>query len=118
MPPARPRSPENDSPALFAFENLYRHYRGCRRNKLEQYWERVSICDSYACRKDKGVHAAVDRLQRFIRQVTTNGQRRGWYLQLDIRNYFPRSMSTTIPSYLDIGHGYATLASPDFRPRC
>jgi hypothetical protein len=32
----------------------------------------------------------VDRLQRFTRQVTANGQRRGWYLQLDVRNYFPR----------------------------
>jgi hypothetical protein len=36
------------------------------------------------------MHAAVDRLQRFIRQVTANGQRRAWYLQLDIRNYFMR----------------------------
>jgi hypothetical protein len=36
------------------------------------------------------VHAAVDPLQRFIRQVAANGQRRAWYLQLDIRNYFMR----------------------------
>jgi len=36
------------------------------------------------------VHAAVNRLQGFIRQVTANGQRRAWYLQLDIRNYFMR----------------------------
>jgi hypothetical protein len=57
---------------------------------LEQYWERVFIHDSYACRKGKGVHAAVERLQRFVRQVTANGQRRAWYLQLDIRNYFMR----------------------------
>jgi RNA-directed DNA polymerase len=57
---------------------------------LERYWERVFIHDSYACRKGKGVHAAVDRLQRFIRQATANGQRRAWYLQLDIRNYFMR----------------------------
>ncbi|MBK5963296.1 hypothetical protein CCR95_04105 [Thiocystis minor] len=35
-----------------------------------------------------GVHLAVDRLQGFMRQVTANGQRRAWYLQLDIRNYF------------------------------
>lgn len=34
---------------------------------LEAYWERVFIHDSYACRKGKGVHAAVDRLQRFLR---------------------------------------------------
>ncbi|KAA6182098.1 hypothetical protein F2Q65_18490 [Thiohalocapsa marina] len=116
--------------SLFSYENLYRHYLGCRRNKrntinalrfearqelnllalseifaadfrdrvvhhvlvdhLEQYWERVFIHDSYACRKGKGVHAAVDRLQRCMRQVSANGQRRAWYLQLDIRNYFMR----------------------------
>jgi hypothetical protein len=139
---------------LFAYENLYRHYLSCRRNKrnthnalrfearqelnllelrdaledrsyrparsvcfvthrpklreifaadfrarvvhhllvgcLEEYWERVFIHDSYACRKGKGVHQAVKRLQRFLRQVTANGQRRAWYLQLDIRNYFMR----------------------------
>jgi len=57
---------------------------------LERYWERVFIHDSYACRGGKGVHAAVDRLQQLIRQVTANGQRRAWYLQLDIRNYFMR----------------------------
>ena len=57
---------------------------------LEQYWERTFIYDSYACRKGKGVHAAVERLQRFIRQATANGQRPAWYLQLDIRNYFMR----------------------------
>ncbi len=57
---------------------------------LEQYWEREFIHDSYACRRGKGVHAGVDRLRRFIRQVTANGTRRAWYLQLDIRNYFMR----------------------------
>ena len=63
---------------------------------LEQYWERAFIDDSYACRKGKGVHAAVDRLQRFIRQATANGQRRAWYLQLDIRNYFMRIDKTIL----------------------
>ncbi|MES9905747.1 MAG: reverse transcriptase domain-containing protein [Sedimenticola sp.] len=55
---------------------------------LERYWERVFIHDSYACRKGKGIHQAVDRLQQYIRQVSANGSRRAWYLQLDIRNYF------------------------------
>lgn len=55
---------------------------------LESYWERVFIHDSYACRRGKGVHVAVDRLQTFVRQVTRNGKRRAWYLQLDIHSYF------------------------------
>lgn len=57
---------------------------------LERIWEPVFIHDSYACRKGKGVHAGVRRLQRFLRQVTGNGSRRAWYLQLDIHNYFMR----------------------------
>ena len=55
---------------------------------LEKTWERVFIHDSYACRKGKGVHAAVARLQEFMRQATANGTRCAWTLQLDIRNYF------------------------------
>lgn len=55
---------------------------------LEKIWEPVFIHDSYACRKGKGVHKGVQRLQQFIRQVTANGSRPAWYLQLDIRNYF------------------------------
>jgi len=57
---------------------------------LESIWEPVFIYDSYACRRGKGVHGGVKRLQKYIRQVTYNGQRRAWYLQLDIRNYFMR----------------------------
>ena len=55
---------------------------------LEGIWERVFIHDSYACRKGKGVHAAVARLQQFMRQATANGTRPAYTLQLDIRNYF------------------------------
>jgi len=42
---------------------------------LEQYWERVFIHDSYACRRGKGVHKAVDRPQQFLRQATVNRKR-------------------------------------------
>ncbi|HYN77969.1 MAG TPA: hypothetical protein VES73_09265 [Lamprocystis sp. (in: g-proteobacteria)] len=52
-------------------------------DSLERYWEPVFIHDSYACRQGKGTHAAVERLQGFIRQVTANGQRPAWYLQLE-----------------------------------
>ncbi|MBC7379605.1 MAG: group II intron reverse transcriptase domain-containing protein [Burkholderiaceae bacterium] len=55
---------------------------------LEKIWEPIFIHDSYACRKGKGVHAGVERLQLFMRQATANGTRPAWYLQLDIRNYF------------------------------
>lgn len=55
---------------------------------LELEWERRFIHDSYACRKRKGTHAGVERLRSFARQVTANGTRRAWYLQLDVRGYF------------------------------
>ena len=55
---------------------------------LERIWEPVFIHDSYACRRGKGVHAAVARLQQFMRVATANGTREAFTLQLDIRNYF------------------------------
>ncbi len=54
---------------------------------LEKTWEPIFIHDSYACRRGKGVHAGVARLQGFLRQATANGAREAFYLQLDIRNY-------------------------------
>lgn len=56
--------------------------------KLEEYWERVFVHDSYACRRNKGTHAAVDRLRDFVRSITKGGRVRAYYLQLDVRNFF------------------------------
>jgi len=55
---------------------------------LERIWEPVFIYDSYACRRKKGTHKAVDRLQVFLRRITKNGHVRAWYLQLDIKDFF------------------------------
>ena len=55
---------------------------------LEPRWERRFIHDSYACRRGKGTHRAVERLRAFTRQVTANGTRRAWYLQRDVRGFF------------------------------
>ncbi|UZW62721.1 RNA-directed DNA polymerase [Lysobacter enzymogenes] len=54
---------------------------------LEALWEPRFIHDSYANRKGKGSHAAVRRLQAFVRQVDS-GQGGGYYLQLDVHNFF------------------------------
>jgi len=56
--------------------------------ELEQIYEPVFIYDSYACRDNKGTHAAVKRLQKFQRQVTKNGHVSAWFLQLDIKDFF------------------------------
>ncbi len=51
-------------------------------NVIEPPLDRGFIHDSYACRKGKGVHAAVDRYQAYA-------QRYPYVLKLDIRQYFP-----------------------------
>jgi len=56
------------------------HHAIC--NIVEPLFERTFISDSYACRKGKGTHAAVDRLTRGMR-------RNAYILQCDIRKYFP-----------------------------
>jgi RNA-directed DNA polymerase len=59
--------------------------------RLEKLFEPVFIHDSFANRTGKGSHAAVDRLQSFLRQRENMPQQHpagGWYLQLDIHNYF------------------------------
>jgi retron-type reverse transcriptase len=55
--------------------------------QLESIYEPAFIHDSYANRKGKGTHAAVRRARQFVRQVRS-GQGRGWYLQLDVHNFF------------------------------
>lgn len=55
---------------------------------LERIWEPVFIYDSYACRRGKGIHKGVLRLQQFVQKVTKNGTLPAYYIQLDIKNYF------------------------------
>jgi retron-type reverse transcriptase len=55
--------------------------------QLEAVFEPTFIHDSFANRRGKGSHAAVQRLQGFVRQVAS-GQGGGWFLQLDVHNFF------------------------------
>ncbi len=56
--------------------------------RLEAIFEPKFIHDSYACRLDKGTHAAVRRLQSFMNTVSRSGRRPAWFMQLDIRSFF------------------------------
>jgi retron-type reverse transcriptase len=58
-------------------------------HELEKMWEPIFIHDSYACRKGKGTHKAVIRTQKFLRQISKNGNTRSYFLQLDIKDFFP-----------------------------
>ena len=67
-------------------------------NILEPIFEKVFIYDSYASRKNKGVHKAVKRLKEFMRGASTNGKLvknalnnnmvQGYVLKADIKHYF------------------------------
>jgi retron-type reverse transcriptase len=50
-------------------------------NIIEPIFEKRFIYDSYATRKDKGTHKAIERAQSFLRKNP-------WYLKMDIRHYF------------------------------
>jgi hypothetical protein len=56
------------------------HHALC--NVLEPIYERSFISDSYACRKNKGTHAAVRRCHEFAGRFP-------WVLKCDIRKFFP-----------------------------
>ena len=67
-------------------------------NVLEPIFEKIFIYDSYASRKNKGSHKAVERLDKFIRKVSRNGKLvknyynknniAGYALKADIKHYF------------------------------
>lgn len=62
------------------FRDRVVHHALC--NVLEPIFERTFIHDSYACRKGKGTHAAVDRFQHFARTHR-------YVLKCDLRKFFP-----------------------------
>lgn len=51
-------------------------------NVLEPVFERRFIFDSYACRRDKGTHKAIERAQYYLR-------RHKYFLKTDIVKFFP-----------------------------
>ena len=55
---------------------------------LEQHWEKIFIHDSYACRKNKGTLAAVERLHHNMKSISQNGRKRAYFMQLDVKNFF------------------------------
>ncbi len=57
-------------------------------DRLEAQYEPVFIHDSYACRKEKGLHRAVERVREFIRRGGENGRRKLFFAHLDIKNFF------------------------------
>lgn len=58
------------------------------KNIIEPVLEKRLIYDNCACRKGKGTHFAISRLERFLHKFfITNGQS-GYFLKVDISKYF------------------------------
>ncbi len=57
-------------------------------NRLNPFFESYFIRDSFACRKGKGVFAAIRRLEHFVRSGSANGSKECWVLKIDIKGFF------------------------------
>ena len=55
---------------------------------LYELFDKHFIYDSYSCRKDKGIHKAVKRLEKFARIVSKNYTENCWSLKCDIKKFF------------------------------
>jgi len=73
------REPKERQIAAAPFRDRVVHHAVCA--ALEPVFERRYIHDSYACRKDKGSHRALQRAWSFTRQG-------GWFLKCDVAMYF------------------------------
>ena len=67
-------------------------------NLIQPIYEKIFIYDSFASRKSKGTHSAVERFESFVRKVSSNGRKiknpfnnnsiKGYVLKADIKHYF------------------------------
>src|SRR3989344_4939516 len=55
---------------------------------LYEIFDKKFIFDSYSCRKKKGTHRAVKRLEKLARIVSKNYTQDCWALKLDIKKFF------------------------------
>jgi len=61
------------------FRDRVVHHAVCK--AMEPIFEQSFICDTYACRRDKGTHRAIKRAQGFCRRYQ-------YFLKLDIKKFF------------------------------
>lgn len=60
---------------------------------LMPFYDKIFIKDSYACRKEKGIYEALDRIEYWIRKLlhlSTKNNKEYYYLKLDISKFFYR----------------------------
>ncbi len=57
-------------------------------NYISPIFEKSFINDSYSCRKGKGTHYGINRIDHFIRSCSQNYSKDCYILKLDIKGYF------------------------------
>jgi len=75
---------------------------------LAPIFERSFIHDSFSCQIGKGTHAAVDRLECFIRKASQNYTGPCWALKCDIRKFFNSIDRTILAKLIE-----AKVSNPD-----
>jgi RNA-directed DNA polymerase len=55
---------------------------------LYPHFDRKFIFDSFSCRREKGVHLALNRFRDYARIVSQNHTRTAWVLKCDVKKFF------------------------------
>ncbi|MGC8867963.1 MAG: hypothetical protein ACP5PA_07150, partial [Elusimicrobiales bacterium] len=57
-------------------------------NEVDPIFEPMFIYDSFACRKNKGTHLGIKRVQRGIQSLEDRYKKPAYFLQMDISGFF------------------------------
>jgi len=57
-------------------------------NRLNPYFEKIFINDSYACRVNKGTHFGIKRIDQFIKECSGYYKKDCYILKLDVQGFF------------------------------
>lgn len=71
-------------------------------SRIESSFEKKFIFNSFACRKDKGVHKAISKLNKFVKYNKH-------YLQIDIKSFFANIDKNILYSIIACGGGGGKL---------
>ena len=77
-------------------------------SRIEPFFEKRFIFNSYACRKDKGVHKAIEKLQSYISRLNQDKSKNTYYLQIDIKSFFANIDKNILYSIIAGGGGGKT----------
>lgn len=70
-------------------------------DSLYTYFDKKFIYDSYSCRKNKGVHKALERYEYFARRVSKNYTKQVYALKFDIQKCFASINHNMLKSILE-----------------